>query len=715
MAHDTQQRLSQSGPLEIYWQSAEKPILALDALAKLTRQFANKPDFRQLVQTILFTLSGQFSLSDSFSILQKPGDPDQKGIFTATGKFSKSRLLQSIILTPELRRYFLKHNSPSLVSELNLPDLCSGFAPILSDCGVILVYPVVHNDKLLGIIGLGERVTQKPFSSEDIELLDISLRIVTPLIASAYHFHEMTSLSAWHLDILNNVKQGIFVFDVENRLRKVNATGFNILKRFNPKLDDVVTLQGMLIDEIFPNTKFKNWARRFVKANVENRGKVTEGLVTNVEGVEYIYEAYLTGISGDSEFQTDFIIALDDVTERKRAEEHERELQRKLERAERMESLGVLAGGVAHDLNNMLGPLVGYPELVLMKLSENSPVRKQVQRIAKAAQEAADVVQDLLTLARRGCYEMVPTDVNEVVQTYIDSLSFAGLTEKHPDVAVKLKLDRSIDKILGSAPHLSKVFMNLIVNAFDAMPEGGELFIETLQQYLESLESGFDKIEHGDYVIVRVRDNGMGIEPKDLDRIFEPYYSKKKMASSSGSGLGLSVVYGVVKDHHGYYDILSSVGHGTEFILYFPTIKKEIQDKPEAETMMGGKEKVLVVDDVDDQRDLASDLLSSLGYRVETASNGREAVEYLRNHSVDIVVLDMIMEKDFDGLDTYREIIRLHPGQKTVIFSGFSATDRVEKMQKLGAGPYIRKPYTREVIGKAIREELDKEPIATHS
>lgn len=840
MARDTQQRPSQSGPLEIYRQSTEKPILALDALSKLTRQFANKPDFQQLIRALLFTLSGQFSLANSFSLLRKPGAPDQKAIFMATGKFSTSKLLQSLILTPGLSRYFLEHSSPSRVSELDLQGVCSSHGAILRDCGVELVCPLVQNDKLLGIIGLGERVTKKPLASEDIELLDTLVSTITPLVVSAYHFYEMTSLSAWYLNILNNVKQGVFVFDVENRLQRVNTAGFNILKRFNPKLDDVVALQGMPIGEVFSCAIFVDWARRFVKANVENRDKIIEGLVAGAEGAQCSYEAFLTGISGDSEFQIDFIITLDDVTERKKAEEtlkksedrfrrqfeealdaifiadaqtgilidcnsaaselvgrektelvgkhqkilhppeeiegefsrtfkehlgqkegqaleaqvvtkrgeirevtikanlleiggqkvlqgvfrditerkraekQERELRDKLERAERMESLGILAGGVAHDLNNMLGPLVGYPELILMKLPENSPVRKQVQRIGKAAQEAADVVQDLLTLARRGRYEMVPTNVNEIVQAYVDSPSFVRLTEKHPDVVVKLKLDRSIDKILGSALHLSKVFMNLIVNAFDAMPEGGELTVETSQQYLESLESGYDKVESHDYVRFRVRDTGMGIDPKDLDKIFEPYYSKKKMGTS-GSGLGLSVVYGIVKDHKGYYDVFSTVGEGTEFILYFPVTSVEVEHWSDTETGYGGKENVLVVDDVDDQRELASDLLSSLGYQVETASNGREAVEYLRNHSVDIMVLDMIMEKDFDGLDTYREIISLKSGQKAVIVSGFSATDRVQETQRLGAGQYIKKPFTREAIGKAVREELDKEPITIHS
>jgi two-component system cell cycle sensor histidine kinase/response regulator CckA len=396
-----------------------------------------------------------------------------------------------------------------------------------------------------------------------------------------------------------------------------------------------------------------------------------------------------------------------DVTERKLAEQQERELRQKLEKAERMESLAVLAGGVAHDLNNMLGPMVAYPEMILMDLPDDSPVRDDVLRIEQASKAATSVIQDLLTLARRGRYEMKPTNINDVIREYLDSPSFAQLTEKHPDVTVRIELDQSIKSILGSSSHLSKVFMNLIVNAFDAMPAGGELTIATSQQYLVKLLSGDKVVEPNDYGMCRVRDTGTGIEPKDLSRIFEPYYSTKKMGSS-GSGLGLPVVYGVVKDHKGYYDVLSTVGKGTEFVLYFPTIAERIQRSPEVETVKGGTETILIVDDIKEQREIAARLLFSLGYRTATASTGRQAVEYLKQHRVDVVVLDMIMEKDFDGLDTYREIIKVHPEQKAVIVSGFSATDRVVEMQKLGAGKYIRKPYTRAELGKAVREELDR-------
>ncbi len=180
---------------------------------------------------------------------------------------------------------------------------------------------------------------------------------------------------------------------------------------------------------------------------------------------------------------------------------------------------------------------------------------------------------------------------------------------------------------------------------------------------------------------------------------------------TSGSGLGLSIVYGITKDHKGYYDVFSKEGQGTEFILYFPIIKSEASEDPEAGVRVGGTEAILVVDDVAEQRDMAAELLESFDYEVATVASGREAVTWLKSNDAALVVLDMIMEEGFDGLDTYREIITFKPGQKAIIVSGFSSTGRVEKMQELGAGSYIKKPYTREVLGQAVREELDRKLV----
>ncbi len=482
------------------------------------------------------------------------------------------------------------------------------------------------------------------------------------------------------------------------------------LEMFGCKWEQIIGETPYMFSPVYQSdgTASKVKALEYIRAAMNGTPQSFEWLHCRLDRTPFFAEINLSRMEFNDE--TFILSIVRDITERKKAEEQKRSYQEKLERAERMESLGILAGGIAHDLNNILGPLVGYPELMLMKLPDDSPLRKQVKRIGRAAQGAADVVQDLLTLARRGRYEMAPIDINDIVEAYLDSPSFMKLTEKHPDVKSRVILQKPIGYILGSFHHLLKVFMNLVINAFDAMPGGGELTIESKQQFAEKLLSGFEKIEKGDYIILSVRDTGMGIDPKDFAKIFEPYYSKKKMGTS-GSGLGLSVVYGIVKDHKAYYDILSDIGKGTEFFLYFPVGENKIEQNTTVVQEIEGAETILVVDDMEEQREIASELLTSMNYQVATACNGREAVKYLSNHQVDIVMLDMIMENDFDGLDTYREIIKIHPGQKAIIASGFSSTDRVQEIMRLSGGEYIKKPYTREALGRAIRNTLDRQMI----
>ncbi len=397
------------------------------------------------------------------------------------------------------------------------------------------------------------------------------------------------------------------------------------------------------------------------------------------------------------------------IVQYRRSQEQALTLQDKLERAERMESLGVLAGGVAHDLNNMLGPVVGFSELVLRDLPNDSKIASRVAKIMKSAQDAADVIQDLLTLARRGRYEMCPLLLNDVITSYLESPGFAKLKERHPNAQLDLALAPDLKPINGSHVHLSKVIMNLVANACEAMPDSGILSLQTETHHIKTLFSGYAKIEEGEYVVLKVKDSGIGISQEDLAKIFEPYYSKKKLGLS-GSGLGLSVVYGVAKDHGGYYDVFSELGQGTEFVLYFPVCGDALPIKEDQINIAFGTEHVLIVDDSPDQRELAKEIVSTLGYRVDVVEDGHEALRFLKRQSVDIIMLDMIMETGFDGLDTYREILKIRSDQKVVIVSGFSATERVEAMQALGAGTYVRKPYNMNSIAKALRDELNQLP-----
>ncbi|MFH2057012.1 MAG: ATP-binding protein, partial [bacterium] len=391
-----------------------------------------------------------------------------------------------------------------------------------------------------------------------------------------------------------------------------------------------------------------------------------------------IFERFSSPLVSDAVI-TGRVWSFRDVTERVRSEEQRHNLMRELDQARRLESLGILAGGVAHDLNNLLGPLVGYPSLLLETATLDEQSRSYVQAMGEAAGRSASVIQDLLTLARRGRYKMGLLDLNAVVREYLGSPSFHDLSKRKPQVKVETSLCEDQLPMIGSAPHLLKALMNLVGNAFDAISEAGTLQIRTSRLKLEKLLGGYEDINEGEYVTLQVSDNGVGIPERDLSRIFEPYYSRKVMSDRSGTGLGLSVVHGVVKDHGGYYDILSTEGTGTEFVLYFPLTEGEIEVTAGGPATERGAGKILVVDDEPSQRQLANALLQSLGYQVETVSSGRAAVAYLKQNQVDLVLLDMVMEEDFDGLTTYREILRVNPKQKAVIASGFAVTERVEE------------------------------------
>ncbi len=398
-----------------------------------------------------------------------------------------------------------------------------------------------------------------------------------------------------------------------------------------------------------------------------------------------------------------------DITERVKSEKEREALQAKLQHSQKMEAIGTLAGGVAHDLNNILGGLVSYPELLLLKLPEDSPLRKSILTMQRSGEKAAAVVQDLLTLARRGVVVTEVVNLNDAIAEHLKSPEYEKLQSYHPAVHLEAHLEKDVLNILGSSTHLSKTVMNLVSNAAEAMPEGGALTVSTENRYIDRSISGYDDVKEGDYVVLTVSDTGTGIAPEDMEKIFEPFYTKKKMGRS-GTGLGMAVVWGTVKDHNGYIDVQSTEGKGTTFTLYFPVTRKSVEERSEIslKNYMGKGEAILVVDDVEEQRKIASGMLKGLGYSVVSFSSGEEAIEYLTTNEVHLILLDMIMDPGLDGLDTYRKILEIHPGQKAIIASGFSETDRVKAVQDLGAGVYIRKPFLLEKIGIAVKKELEK-------
>jgi PAS domain S-box-containing protein len=398
---------------------------------------------------------------------------------------------------------------------------------------------------------------------------------------------------------------------------------------------------------------------------------------------------------------------LRDVTEKIREEEALKESNEKILRLKKMESIGLLAGGVAHDLNNVLSGIINYPELILMNLPVESPLRKPIESIQKSGFKAVAIVQDLLTMARGVAIEKQAIDLNDVIREYLASPEYQKLLHFHPLLTVRKELESKLLRISGSAVHVGKVVMNLISNASEAIKEQGRILISTRNQYLECPVKGYEEVKSGEYAVLSVSDTGPGISPDDQKHIFEPFFSKKVMGRS-GTGLGLTLVWNTMQDHGGYIDIISG-DNGTTFELYFP-VTREMPSKEAVGISMGelrgNGEKILVVDDMESQRDISCRMLEALNYRTESVAGGEETLRYLKTREVDLLLLDMVMDPGINGLETYRRALEIHPGQKAVIVSGFSKTDQVVEMQNLGAGRYLKKPVLLEELGAAVKEAL---------
>ena len=395
------------------------------------------------------------------------------------------------------------------------------------------------------------------------------------------------------------------------------------------------------------------------------------------------------------------------IEARRRIEEEKRDLQEQLLRSRKMEALGLLAGGVSHDLNNILSGLVMYPDLLLLELPPDSSARKRVAAIKESGQRAAAVVADLLAASRGGRVDAEVVSLNATVEEYLRTPEHRLLCDTHPEAAVTTALDPAALAVRCSRSQLAKTLMNLVANAMEAMKEPGTVTISSANRILVEPHVGYERIPAGDYVVLGVEDSGAGISEADLARIFEPFFTKR-ILGRKGTGLGLTVVWHTVRGSDGFIDVHSSPA-GSRFELYFPARREAPAASPPAvaiESLLGHGEHVLVVDDEPTQRDIASELLARLDYRVTVAASGEEAIALTARESFDLVILDMIMAPGIGGRETCAAIMRRRPEQKVIIASGYAETEDIRATLAMGAGTAVLKPYTIETFGRAVRNEL---------
>lgn len=611
--------------------------------------------------------------------------PDSQGIFVRAFKDKKPFLLDDLLKEGSK----LSERSQAIARQIRV--------------NALICVPIVYKKEPMGILAVDTLKTKRRLTQSDMSLLMGIASQTAVSIANAKAFQQIQESEERHRNILESLIDGYFEVDLDGNILFFNSSVSRLLGYTKKELLGMNNRQYM--DAQNARKAYQTFTRVLETDSPE---KSMDWQLIRKDGSKCHVETLVTLIRDDNGQPVGFRGIARDITDRIHAEQENKSLQDQLLRAQKMEAIGMLAGGVAHDLNNVLSGLVTYPEMLLMELPVDSPMLKPITTIQKSGEKASAIVQDLLTLARRGVAISEVVNLNLIIKEYLLSPEHNHLLALHSGVRVEVDLVPGLNNILGSPVHLSKSLANSVSNAAEAMPGGGTIRITTYKQDLKKPIQGYNAVITGSYAVLTVTDKGIGISDEDKGRIFEPFYTKKVMGRS-GSGLGMAVVWGTVEDHKGYIEVNSAPGKGTTFCLYFPAaLETELQARePVArEQYAGHGESILVVDDVLEQREIAVNILEKLGYQVEAVSSGREAVEHIRDQAVDLVVLDMIMDSGMDGLETYQAILSVRSDQKAIIASGYSENGTVKEVQRLGAGAYVKKPYSAESIGLAIRAEL---------
>ncbi|MGD9105697.1 MAG: PAS domain S-box protein, partial [Desulfobacterales bacterium] len=380
-----------------------------------------------------------------------------------------------------------------------------------------------------------------------------------------------------------------------------------------------------------------------------------------------------------------------------------KKFEAKLQYMERMEAIGTLAGGIAHDFNNLMMGMQGNISLILYDADPLPPYYERLKTIEKLIQSGSDLTRQLLGYARKGKYEVKPINLNQIVK--YNSETF-GRTRKN--ITIHREFAEDLFAIKADESQIGQVLINLYINAADAMPDGGELILKTMNVTHKKMKNKRYDPKPGRYVLLEVTDNGTGMDEKTIERIFEPFFTTKEMGG--GSGLGLASVYGIIKGHGGYIEVDSEKGHGTTFSIYLPASNQSVEEISETyEQIIKGDKTILLVDDEEIVIDVGSQLLKKLGYNVIEAGNGKEAIQLFGEwrDKIDIVILDMIMP-DIGGGEVYDRIKEIDPQVKVLLSSGYSIDGQATDILKRGCNSFIQKPFNMTTLSKKIREVLNK-------
>ena len=393
---------------------------------------------------------------------------------------------------------------------------------------------------------------------------------------------------------------------------------------------------------------------------------------------------------------------LRDVSERKKTEDEKHKLESQLQQAQKMESIGTLAGGIAHDFNNILMGIQGNASLMLLKIESDHPNYEKIKNIETYVQNGTELTKQLLGFARRGKYLIRATDLNEIIDK---SSSLFARTKK--EIRVHATLLEDLWPAEVDRGQIEQVLLNLYVNAWQAMANGGDLYLQTENVILDRSYVKPYKVEPGRYIKISVSDTGVGIDKETQERIFEPFFTTKEMGR--GTGLGLASVYGIIKSHGGYINVYSEQEKGTVFTIYLPASQKAVSSEKETAptTIIKGSGAILLIDDEKMILDVGIELLEELGYTVQSAMSGQEAIDIFQKDrgQFDLVIMDMIMP-EMGGGETFDRLKEIDPDVKVLLSSGYSINGQATKILRRGCDGFIQKPFNMNQLAEKVQKIL---------
>jgi two-component system cell cycle sensor histidine kinase/response regulator CckA len=591
-----------------------------------------------------------------------------------------------------LTEYVLRTGQPLLVSDQQVEQMAAeGLIELIgTPSSEWLGVPLKRGDRTFGVLVVQSYEEDFHYSEKDRELLIFVSQHIADALWRKQTDHELKQSQRFLQGVFNGIQDGISVLDGDLNILQVNQA----MDKLYP---NQVPLAGKKCYQAYHGQPKPCRVCPTLRALKERTPQMDVVPLVGSGGQSGWLELHAFPLFDQDGRVSSVIEYVRDISERKLLEE-------RFIQAQKMESIGLLAGGIAHDFNNILGGILGYASWLKTNINHDHPFFRPIDTIEKSASRAAELTAQLLAFARGGKYDIRPSSLNSVISESMKIL--AGTLDK--SIAIETSLDESLPTVEIDIGQIQQVLMNLCVNARDAMPGGGRLTIQSsVARLSESEARSQPDAKPGWFAVLSVSDTGVGMDDGVKRRIFEPFFTTKE--KGKGTGLGLSMVYGVVKNHGGFINVYSETGQGSTFKVYLPLSgKPEILESATEAEVTGGHETILIIDDEEAIRQVASDILGSYGYRVRLAADGEEGVSIYRRQArqIDMVILDMVMPRQ-GGRETFLELKKIDPKVRVLFSTGYSQNEKVNEIMALGVRGFIQKPYqVRDLLAK-VRDILD--------